>query len=81
LPAILVQVLARHPACALQAVTAVQLQAAADVATPPVVLNERAGSRPLAGKLREVFHAAGVEARVLSAAPGEDLRALARRAL
>lgn len=58
-----------------------QLLAAADVATPPVILNDRAGSRLAAGKLHEAFRAAGVEAQVLSAAPGEDMRELARRAL
>jgi diacylglycerol kinase family enzyme len=63
------------------AVTAVQLQAAAEVATVPVILNGKAGSRPFADELRGAFRAAGREAELLPAGPGEDLRELARSAL
>ena len=58
-----------------------QLLAASAAATQPVILNGKAGSRQFAGKLKEVFTAAGLEAEVLSLEPGGDVRELARRAL
>lgn len=50
----------------------------------PVILNARAGSSEAAetcDKLPELFAAAGLEARLLVAAPDEDIIALTRRAL
>ena len=61
--------------------SAVQLLAASEVATQPVVLNGKAGSRPFAAKLQEAFKAAGLEAEVMTLEPGGDVRELAQRAL
>lgn len=58
-----------------------QLLAAAEAKTQPVILNGKAGSRPFAEKLHEAFRAAGVDAEVMSLEPGGDVRELARQAL